>query len=293
MKKLIQRNLKLYFRDKAVVFFSLLSVIIVLALYVLFLSNVQVQSIKQQVGNTIKEIDISYLTNTWILAGMLSITTVTSTLGALGFMVNDKEKKILMDFKSSPLKMSTYPTAAIITAIIVGTIMSTLTLIIYTSYIYINTGYLLNPIILTKTIALIITSTTMSASLMGFLISFLNTNNAFSSVSILIGTTIGFTNGLYIPLGQLTNNIQNIIKLLPFSHIASLFRRILMSESMIKVFDNAPQEAIDGYTEAFGVNLKWNGTPISTNISIAFIIIVFLLSLLAFFGNFKRKREVT
>ena len=292
MKKLIQRNLKLYFRDKAVVFFSLLSVIIVLALYVLFLSNVQVQSIKQQVGNTIKETDISYLTNTWILAGMLSITTVTSTLGALGFMVNDKEKKILMDFKSSPLKMSTYPTAAIITAIIVGTIMSTLTLIIYTSYIYINTGYLLNPITLTKTIALIITSATMSASLMGFLISFLNTNNAFSSVSILIGTTIGFTNGLYIPLGQLSNNIQNIIKLLPFSHIASLFRRILMSESMIKVFNNAPQEAIDGYTEAFGVNLKWNGTPISTNISITFIIIVFLLSLLAFFGNFKRKREV-
>ena len=292
MKKLIQRNLKLYFRDKAAVFFSLLSVIIVLALYVLFLSNVQVQSIKQQVGNTIKETDISYLTNTWILAGMLSITTVTSTLGALGFMVNDKEKKILMDFKSSPLKMSTYPTAAIITAIIVGTIMSTLTLTIYTSYIYINTGYLLNPIILTKTIALIIASATMSASLMGFLISFLNTNNAFSSVSILIGTTIGFTNGLYIPLGQLSNNIQNIIKLLPFSHIASLFRRILMSESMIKVFNNAPQEAIDGYTEAFGVNLKWNGTPISTNISITFIIIVFLLSLLAFFGNFKRKREV-
>ena len=292
MKKLIQRNLKLYFRDKAAVFFSLLSVIIVLALYVLFLSNVQVQSIKQQVGNTIKETDISYLTNTWILAGMLSITTVTSTLGALGFMVNDKEKKILMDFKSSPLKMSTYPTAAIITAIIVGTIMSTLTLTIYTSYIYINTGYLLNPIILTKTIALIITSATMSASLMGLIVSFLNTNNAFSSVSILIGTTIGFTNGLYIPLGQLSNNIQNIIKLLPFSHIASLFRRILMSESMIKVFNNAPQEAIDGYTEAFGVNLKWNGTPISTNISIAFIIIVFLLSLLAFFGNFKRKREV-
>ena len=292
MKKLIQRNLKLYFRDKAAVFFSLLSVIIVLALYVLFLSNVQVQSIKQQVGNSIKETDISYLTNTWILAGMLSITTVTSTLGALGFMVNDKEKKILMDFKSSPLKMSTYPTAAIITAIIVGTIMSTLTLTIYTSYIYINTGYLLNPITLTKTIALIITSTTMSASLMGFLISFLNTNNAFSSISILIGTTIGFTNGLYIPLGQLSNNIQNIIKLLPFSHIASLFRRILMSESMIKVFNNVPQEAIDGYTEAFGVNLKWNGTPISTNISIAFIIIVFLLSLLAFFGNFKRKREV-
>ena len=292
MKKLIQRNLKLYFRDKAAVFFSLLSVIIVLSLYVLFLSNVQVQSIKQQVGNSIKETDISYLTNTWILAGMLSITTVTSTLGALGFMVNDKEKKILMDFKSSPLKISTYPTASIITAIIVGTIMSTLTLIIYTSYIYINTGYLLNPIILTKTIALIITSATMSASLMGFLISFLNTNNAFSSISILIGTTIGFTNGLYIPLGQLSNNIQNIIKLLPFSHIASLFRRILMSESMIKVFNNVPQEAIDGYTEAFGVNLKWNGTPISTNISIAFIIIVFLLSLLAFFGNFKRKREV-
>ena len=292
MKNLVKRNLNLYFRDKASVFFSLLSVIIVFALYVLFLSNVQVDAVKQQIGNAATDANISYLINTWILAGMLSITTVTSTLGALGFMVNDKEKKILMDFKSSPIKMSTYPIAAIITAIIVGVIISTIAFLIYTIYIFIDTGYLFSLLVIAKSLTLILISSMMSASFMGLLVSFLSTNNAFSSASILIGTSIGFVNGLYIPLGQLSNSLQNVIKLLPFSHIASLFRQTLMEDSLTKVFNNAPQEIITGYTEAFGVTLKWNETIINSKISISFILAVFLLSLLGFFINFKRKREV-
>lgn len=37
LKMMIIRNLKLYLRDKAAVFFSFLSVIIILALYILFI----------------------------------------------------------------------------------------------------------------------------------------------------------------------------------------------------------------------------------------------------------------
>ena len=40
MKSLIVRNLKVFFRDRASVFFSLLSVFIIFVLYVLFLGDV-------------------------------------------------------------------------------------------------------------------------------------------------------------------------------------------------------------------------------------------------------------
>ena len=100
MSKLIFRNVSLYFRDKASVFFSLMSVFIVILLYIFFLSNVQVQSISQQMGGVINENNIAYLINTWVLAGLLSIMAVTTTLGALGFMVSDRENKIIMTLKA-------------------------------------------------------------------------------------------------------------------------------------------------------------------------------------------------
>lgn len=292
LRKLISRNVKLYFRNKTSVFFSLLSVLIVIVLYVLFLSNVQVESVGKQLNGTISENNISYLINSWVLAGMLSITTVTSTLGALGFMVDDREKKIIMDFKSAPLKTSTYPIAGVISAMIVGILISVITFILYGLYIFIDTGYYFSLIIILKTLGLTVISTFMSAGLMGFLVSFFSTNGAFSSASLLIGTTIGFVNGLYIPVGQLSNTIQKSLNLLPFSHIASLFRQVLMKDSIAHSFVGAPISALNDYKETFGVVLKWGETTINFNVSMIFIILVFLLSLVLFFTNFKRKRQV-
>lgn len=290
--KLIYRNINLYFRDKTSVFFSLLSVLMVVLLYVLFLSNVQVQSVSEQIGKAVKAENISYLINSWILAGMLSITTVTSTLGALGFIVSDRENKIIMDFKSSPLPVSAYPIAAIISAVLVGVIMSLLTLVVYGLYIFINTGYYFSLLIIFKTVVLIFISAIMNAALMGFIVSFFSSNNAFSTASLLIGTSIGFVNGLYIAIGQLPNLLQNVLKFLPFSHIAALFRQALMKESIDLSFSNAPLTVSENYKQTFGVVLNWKDAAISLNTSITFILIVFIISLILFFANFSRKREV-
>lgn len=292
MSKLISRNVKLYFRDRSAVFFSLLSVLIVIVLYVLFLSKIQVDSVSAQLNGAINDNELSYLINSWVLAGMLSITTVTSTLGALGFMVNDREKKIVMDFKSAPLKVSTYPVAGVVSAMIVGVLMSVFTLIVYGSYIYVDTGYFFSGLIILKTFGLILLSTMMSAALMGFLVSFFSTNNAFSSASLLIGTIIGFVNGLYIPVGSLSEGLQKSLIVLPFSHIASLFRQVLMEDSIARSFKGAPVVAITAYKKNFGVLLKWGETGITWNFSIIFIGLVFLVSLVLFFANFQRKREV-
>lgn len=46
----INRNLKMFFRDKTAVFFSLLAVFIVLGLYIVFLGDVWVDSFKEIKG---------------------------------------------------------------------------------------------------------------------------------------------------------------------------------------------------------------------------------------------------
>lgn len=292
MQKLIYRNVNLYVRDKASVFFSLMGALILILVYVLFLSGNQLDSVRQQVGGTINKDNLSYLINSWILAGILSVTTLTSTLGALGFMVTDKEKKIIRDFKSSPLTMSTYPISAVITGILIGVIISLIVFIVYGSYIFFATGYLFSLPVISKTLGLIFISALMNASLMGLLVSFISTNNAFSAVSLIIGTSIGFVNGMYIPIGQLSETVQNILKVLPFSHIASLFRQVLMGESIAVTFSGAPQEAVDSYINILGVALSWNDKVIPLTVSIVFILAVTLISLILFFINFKRKKEM-
>jgi multidrug/hemolysin transport system permease protein len=46
MINLIKRNLKLFFRDRTSVFFSLLAVFLIIGLYVLFLGNMMVNNLK-------------------------------------------------------------------------------------------------------------------------------------------------------------------------------------------------------------------------------------------------------
>lgn len=143
---------------------------------------------------------------------------------------------------------------------IVGILISIIAFIVYGLYIFINKGYYFSLIIILKTLGLIRISTFMNAALMGLLVSFFSTNSAFSAASLLIGTTIGFVNGLYIPVGQLSNTIQKSLNLLPFAHIASLFRQILMKDSIPLSFAGATLADINNYKENFVVILKWEET---------------------------------
>ena len=155
-----------------------------------------------------------------------------------------------------------------------------------------TTGYFFSLMIIIKTIALILLSTTMSSALMGLIVSFVSSNSAYSSLSLIIGTSIGFVNGLYIAIGQLPDKVQMVIKFLPFSHIAALFRQVMMEDSIRIAFAGAPIEIVETYKEMFGVVLKWNDEMISITSSFVFILLVFTLSLVLFFINFRRKRDV-
>lgn len=79
LSSLISRNIKIYFRDRTLLLLSLLSVFIVILLYAVFLQQTQLDAIKALVGSTD---DSKAMVNEWMVAGLLSITAVTTTLGA-------------------------------------------------------------------------------------------------------------------------------------------------------------------------------------------------------------------
>ena len=93
MKSLLVRNLKVYFRDRASVFFSLLSVIIIFLLYTLFLGDAWSGGSEFEGA-----VGVRGLMDSWLMAGLLAVVSVTATLGAYGIMVEDRSRKIIKDF---------------------------------------------------------------------------------------------------------------------------------------------------------------------------------------------------
>jgi multidrug/hemolysin transport system permease protein len=278
------RNLRVFFRDKTSVFFSLMAVFIIIGLYVLFLGDVWTNSIQGLGG-------VRYLMDSWIMAGLLAVTSVTTTMGAFGIMVEDKAKKISKDFYSSPIRRSSLTSGYILSSYIIGAIMTLITLLLAELYIVAYGGAFLSLTALLKVIGLILLSTLSSTSMILFIVSFFKSNNAFATASTIIGTMIGFLTGIYLPVGQLPDAVQWIVKVFPVSHAAALLRQVMMEDALAKTFAGAGSGTVEDFKALMGVTLKFGDIPAAVITSVAILVgsaaIFFLLSLM----NLSRKRK--
>ncbi|NMB02380.1 MAG: ABC transporter permease [Firmicutes bacterium] len=236
MIKFASRNLKLFFRDRAAVFFSLLAVFIIIGLYVLFLGDTITSDMQDVPG-------ARFLMDSWIMAGLMAVTSITTTMGAASVMVDDKDKGISKDFHCSPLQRWTIVGGYLLSSIFVGVIMTFVALILAEVYIVANGGELLPIAALLKVLGLIILSTLASGTLISFLVSFFKTQNSFAVASTVVGTLIGFLMGIYVPISVLPGGVQMVIKLFPISHAAALFRQVFMEVPLSQTFAGAPQMA--------------------------------------------------
>ena len=286
MNALLLRNLRVYFRDKASVFFSLLSVLIIILLYALFLGDAWSSGSVFQGRAGVKN-----MMDSWIMAGLLAVVSVTSTMGAFGIMVEDKSRKIMKDFASSPLSRAGLTGGYILSAFLIGLLMSLVTAVFAVIYMVARGGAFPGLPVLGKTMLLIIITSLSNTSLVLFLVSFINSSNAFSTASTLIGTLIGFLTGIYMPIGQLPTAVQSIIKVVPTSHAAALLRQTLMEEPLQKVFAGAPAEMVNAFKETMGVTLNVGGKPLTPMTHVLVLTASFVIfSLLSLWSLSRKKR---
>ncbi len=241
-----KRNLLVFFKDRTAVFFSLLSIFIIIGLYALFLGDVWVNSFHGMSG-------VRYLMDSWIMAGLLAVSSITTTMGAFSIMVDDKVRKIDKDIASSPLKRSSITGGYVFSAFIIGVIMSFITLILAEIYVLLNGGELMTFSTLCKVAVLILLSAFTNTSVVYFLVSFFKSSSAFATASTIIGTLIGFLTGIYLPVGQLPTAVQWVVKVFPASHSAALFRQVMMADPLAKTFVGVPagRQSFKGLCESF------------------------------------------
>lgn len=245
-----KRNLKIYFRDKSSVFFSLLAVLIVLGLYVLFLGDQLVSSIQDKVEGA------NRLMDSWIMAGILAVIPVSTTLGSFGAIVNDKTKKIIKDFRCSPIRPGSLAGGYILSSFLVGTIMSVFALVLIEVYFGIKGYGLVSGLQLLQLLGTILLSVLTSSAMMYLVVSLFSSQNAFATASTIIGTLIGFITGIYLPIGSTDQSVQYVIEFFPISHAASLFRKILMADPLAESFKNVPDKFVTEFKLDMGVEFN-------------------------------------
>ena len=276
------RNLKIFFRQKSAVFFSLLSVFIIIGLYVIFLGDVWAESFELP--------DKEILMNSWIIAGIISVASITSAMGGFQTMIEDRTRNISKDFLSSPMKRSQIVGGYVFSAYIIGVIMCFAALILGEAYLVMSGKDLLSISSLFKMIGVILLSSAASSAFVFFIVSFFTSHSAFSTASTVLGTLIGFVTGIYLPIGALPDNVQWFIKLFPVSHSAALTRQIMMEQPMQNSFADIPESYLLGFKEMVGVTYTYGdytATPWAhVLVLVATAIVFFLLALV----NVSRKK---
>jgi multidrug/hemolysin transport system permease protein len=254
------RNVKVFLRDRTAVFFSMLSVFIIIGMYAVFLSNTTVRSVESTVGKDVE--GIRWLVDSWIMAGILIVNSITVTLGMFGVMIDDESKKRLSGFLVAPISRASLVAGYLVAANIVGFLLSLVALVLAEIYIISGGGFLLSPLAMLEVIGLLAYNVICSSCLVFFFAALIRTASGFSTLSTILGTLIGFITGIYLPIGILPEALQTVIKFVPATHAAALMRQIVAGAALDKVFALAPPQVYDEFTAIFGIRIFFGGKEI-------------------------------
>ena len=295
---LTKRNMLVYLRDRATVFFSLLSPLIILFLYIMFLKQNYINSVKSiiiEVGLsdfiTAKQID--GFVNSWLISGLLSTSCLTVPLSSLTLIVTDKEKQKDFDLMSSPVKKwkigVSYLVASFLNTVIITGVILTIGIIIISS-----SGLKMEFIDIIKSYLVVILGSLSGSAFMYMIVSFFKSNSAVGAFTGIVCAASGFLIGAYMPISMFSKWLQIVANVIPGSHIAGLFRNILMGNSLNDM-NSVIQSPIfiQSMNEGFSLELNFFGTMIKENVmwiySLLSLGLLIVVDIIVFIKASKRK----
>lgn len=254
---LAHRNIKTYLRDKVSVFFSFLSVIILLALYILFLGN---NLRPGGMENILTESEITFLVYAQLIPGLVVINSVSIPLGNLGMMINDFEYRQIDGFLVTPVKRYKIILAYYIASFMITFIISLLMLIAAFVIVGLTTGIYLNVLSFVYSALFVILISFVSTAIMVLVTSVIKSVNAFGAVAGVLGTLVGFASGIYMPLFILPDFMGKVASLLPFTHMNIALKRIVLPQAFdlldVNKFESPEhyQAVLSEFKSAYGYN---------------------------------------
>lgn len=229
LNALVRRNVKLFFRDKAMFFTSLITPVILLVLYSTFLGNVYRESFLSSLpeGFTLPETLIYGLVGGELISSLLAVSCVTVTFCSNMLMVQDRVSGARIDMAVSPVKPSTlalsYYLANLASALLICYSATALCLVYVATIGWYMTAT--DVLLLLLDVTLVVLFANALSSIISF---FLRSQGQISAVGTIVSSGYGFISGAYMPISSFADGLQKLISLLPGTYGTSLIRNHAM-----------------------------------------------------------------
>jgi multidrug/hemolysin transport system permease protein len=267
--ELVKRNMRIYLRDRGAVFFSLLSMLIVLMLMLFFLGDMSVESLTDILSalpgrDAAQDADHARIFVTlWTCAGIVSINAVTVTLAVYSSMIKDRTEGRFGSICTAPVSRWTISAAYVTAAWICSCIICVLTLALSELYCIAKGGVYFSFLSHLKLFGMIAANSFTYAALMYLAAVLVKTQGAWSGIGTVVGALIGFLGGIYLPIGSLAENIGTILKCTPVIYGAKMFRSVMTEEISQVIFAGTPKTLQAEYLDAMGVRMDFLGVSVS------------------------------
>ena len=232
---LIKRNLLLFFKDWQSILFSLLTSIIVLVLYLLFLKGTFVSAMQSAMEqypglvSMIAEKDIDMFANLLLLTGILGSAMISVPFSCITTLVRDRASKVDYDILATPLKRGQIIFAYFVSAVLSSTLLTGFILAIGLVGISLQGDTHLNAIQLVKSFAVVALGSISASAIFMIVVLFFKSVSACEAFFGILSAASGFMIGAYIPISQFSDGVQTVCNLFPASQITIMLRNILLN----------------------------------------------------------------
>ncbi len=293
------RNLKIYLRDKGGIFFSFLSMLIVIGLMLIFLGDVTVDGVLSAVGQIPgrnADEDLASAKNIiflWTCAGIMAINGATVSLAFYSNMIKDRNGNRLNSIMVMPISRGIIVAGYIVSAWIISVLMGLIAFAVIEIIGVINGIELFSFTVVMKIILITLINSLVYSSIMYFFASITKTEGAWSGFGIVVGTLVGFLGGIYFPIGSLSDTVANVVKCFPMIYGTALYRKVMTDSIETSFFEGCPDVVREIFDEEMGVNLSFFEKPLSAGHQVVILlgvgVLFALLSLL--YIRFSKKSD--
>jgi len=290
--RLTIRNIKVFVKDRATLFFSLLSPLIILLLNLLFLRNMQINNLLFHAGEYVGRDILTRIVDGYMFAGIISISCITVAFSCAMIRVKDTEIGSRDDITVAPIKSYMIDISYWLAAFVISFLICLLVLVSAFIFLIANGGTFSVIDIVMGVFALFVATLSASA-FVTFILRFFKTLNAASAFVGLISALGGFVIGAYMPVSTFALPVQNVMNSIPASHATAIFRNIFLNSAIGEVRDLAGYEVADLITRNYDLDLNFFGglANLSTQWIYVIISIFIFAGLNVFVYYYKKSRN--
>lgn len=298
MKQLVEltkRNTKMFFKDKGMMFVSMITPLILLVLYITFLGNVYRNSYSAAipVGVVMSDELMDGLVGSQLFSSLLAVCTVTVAFCSNMLMVQDKISGAKNDLLVSPLKKGklavSYYLASFISTMIIC-IVATIACLIYLAVV----GWYLTAFDILLIFGDVFLLVMFGTALSSIINHFLSSQGQISAVGSIVSACYGFICGAYMPISSFGTGLQKVLMFSPGTYGTSLIR----NHTMRGVFEEMaaqgiPPEVVESFKTAIDCNIEFFGKSVSLSAMFAVMIVsvVLLVSIYVLLNVVKFKKK--